>query len=195
MTNTVRASNISAILAVGEELRQLLHAEDPPIIKDRRYHLKVYENCFVGHEMVDWLLRKGESGEQSRGICDDHEFKDEKLFFRFRRDDNTYEEPPDAMIVAKGQRIYSRYIDMQSVVSDPVGYGFVIRGSRPVYVHTVDPSGPAASAGLQVREYLHYVNGQDVLDKSHTDVARIILMGSSTASLVTFVEKDRLPSN
>lgn len=36
------------------------------------------------------------------------------------------------------------------VVSDPVGYGFVIRGSRPVYVHTVDPSGPAANAGLQV---------------------------------------------
>jgi hypothetical protein len=36
------------------------------------------------------------------------------------------------------------------VVSDPVGYGFVIRGSHPVYVHTVDPSGPAAMAGLQV---------------------------------------------
>ena len=36
------------------------------------------------------------------------------------------------------------------VTSDPVGYGFVIRGSRPVYVHTVDPSGPAAAAGLQV---------------------------------------------
>ena len=37
------------------------------------------------------------------------------------------------------------------VVSDPVGYGFVIRGSRPVYVHTIDPSGPAAAAGLKVR--------------------------------------------
>ena len=36
------------------------------------------------------------------------------------------------------------------MTSDPVGYGFVIRGSRPVYVHTVDPSGPAAAAGLQV---------------------------------------------
>ena len=40
------------------------------------------------------------------------------------------------------------------VVSDPVGYGFVIRGSRPVYVHTIDPSGPAAAAGLKVRGLL-----------------------------------------
>jgi len=36
------------------------------------------------------------------------------------------------------------------VVSDPVGYGFVIRGNSPVYVHSVDPMGPAATAGLQV---------------------------------------------
>ena len=69
MTNTVRASNISAILAVGEELRQLLHAEDPPIIKDRRYHLKVYESCFVGHEMVDWLLRKGEVESRAEAVA------------------------------------------------------------------------------------------------------------------------------
>jgi hypothetical protein len=123
MTNTVRASNKSAILAVGEELRQLLHAEEPPIIKDRRYHLKVYANCFVGNDMVDWLLRKGEVDSRAEAVammqkllenevihhvCDDHEFKDEKLFYRFRKDDNTYEEPPDALIVAKGQRIYSR---------------------------------------------------------------------------------------
>lgn len=60
MTNTVRASNKAAILAVGEELRLLLHEEDPPLIKDRRYHFKQYEKSFVGHEMVDWLLKKGE---------------------------------------------------------------------------------------------------------------------------------------
>lgn len=36
------------------------------------------------------------------------------------------------------------------MTSDPVGYGFVIRGEGPVYVKTVDPMGPAAAAGLKV---------------------------------------------
>lgn len=69
MTNTVRASNRSAILAVGEELRLLLHDEDPPIIKARRYHLRVYESCFVGHDMVDWLLKKGEVESRKEAVA------------------------------------------------------------------------------------------------------------------------------
>ena len=43
------------------------------------------------------------------------------------------------------------------VVSDPVGYGFVIRGSRPVYVHAVDPNGPAKAAGLNVSSLTLYM--------------------------------------
>lgn len=69
MTNTVRSSNRSAILAVGEELRQLLHAEDPPILKDRRHHLKSYGSCFVGMEMVDWLLKKGEVESRAEAVA------------------------------------------------------------------------------------------------------------------------------
>lgn len=69
MTNTVRVSNKAAILAVGEELRLLLHEEDPPLIKDRRYHLKQYEKCFIGHEMVDWLLKKGEVESRSEAVA------------------------------------------------------------------------------------------------------------------------------
>ena len=68
MTNTVRASNKAAILVVGEELRQLLHMEDPPLIKDRRYHLRVYQDCFVGYEMVDWLLKKGEVESEQEAV-------------------------------------------------------------------------------------------------------------------------------
>lgn len=60
MSETIRQANKTAILAVGEELRVLLHEEDPPMIKDRRFHLRTYQQCFVGSEMVDWLLKKGE---------------------------------------------------------------------------------------------------------------------------------------
>ena len=69
MTNTVRASNKAAILAVGEELRQLLHAENPPLIKDRRYHLRTYQTCFAGHDMVDWLLKKGEVESRREAVA------------------------------------------------------------------------------------------------------------------------------
>ncbi len=69
MTTTVRASNKAAILAVGEELRLLLHEEDPPLIKDRRYHLKVYEKSFVGHDMVNWLLKKGEVESREEAVA------------------------------------------------------------------------------------------------------------------------------
>lgn len=69
MTNTVRASNRAAILAVGEELRQLLHVEKPPLIKDRRYHLRTFEACFIGHEMVDWLLKKGEVESRREAVA------------------------------------------------------------------------------------------------------------------------------
>ena len=50
-------------------------------------------------------------------------------------------------LVDPNGRYVKRSID---VMSDPVGYGFVIRGAQPVYIHSVDPSGPAAAAGLQV---------------------------------------------
>lgn len=36
------------------------------------------------------------------------------------------------------------------VKSDAVGFGFVVRGSSPVYVQAIDPKGPAAAAGLKV---------------------------------------------
>ena len=41
-------------------------------------------------------------------VCDDHTYKDEKLFYRFRKDDGSYKEPADSAILAKGQRLYSR---------------------------------------------------------------------------------------
>ena len=45
-------------------------------------------------------------------MCDDHVFKDEKLFFRFRKDDSTYEEPPNATLLARGEHIYKRLVPL-----------------------------------------------------------------------------------
>ena len=66
-------------------------------IKNRRHHLKIYKQCFVGSEAVDWLVnhlnisRKqavviGTKLVQKRVIyhvTNEHSFKDEYLFYCF----------------------------------------------------------------------------------------------------------------
>ncbi|KAJ8785042.1 hypothetical protein J1605_007598 [Eschrichtius robustus] len=39
-----------------------------------------------------------------------------------------------------------------TIVGDAVGWGFVVRGSKPCHIQAVDPSGPAAAAGMKRRE-------------------------------------------
>lgn len=92
------------ILIIGEILRLKLH-QDPSLIKDRRYRLRTYTCCFVGRELVEWLVKSGEAFNHTNGVgcmrilqendilhhvCDDHIFKNEYLFYRFRIDDGTF---------------------------------------------------------------------------------------------------------
>lgn len=76
------------------------------------------------------------------------------------------------------------------IAGDSVGFGLVIRGDGPTYVQTVDPKGPAAAAGLKVKQYLAVVNGVDVLDKSHDKVAKLILSNPYELSLVVMKSRD-----
>ncbi|XP_032232127.2 DEP domain-containing mTOR-interacting protein [Nematostella vectensis] len=367
------------ILLLGEHLRVRLHNERDPgdIIKDRRYHLRLYPCCFVGRDVVDWLVHHGEAVNRTAAVqcmcilqenniihhvCDDHMFKDEMLFYRFRRDDNTLPITHDVALVIRGYNISQRikaddchlvkqqqcedfvyrscfigsslvdwmvergetndrfeavllgrelleiglmkhvtddhhFKDDPStyyqfviekvfakklmealcllegrqlslppgsprevrkknlsllmggrsipvplspsreargneftgfrqspgspdsggspgnfsprpvivrevtvdelldnngpytmktirVMSDAVGFGFVVRGSEPVFVQTVDPSGPAAAAGLKVRMFIHSVNGKEVLHWTHKEVAKEILRGQNVLDLV-----------
>ncbi|KAH9509753.1 hypothetical protein Btru_044428 [Bulinus truncatus] len=57
---------------------------------------------------------------------------------------------------------------------DEMGFGFVLRGSSPCYVQTVDPLGPAALAGMKVRQFVSAVNGQNVLRMDHRQVGQLI---------------------
>uniref|UniRef100_A0A8D1P108 DEP domain-containing mTOR-interacting protein n=1 Tax=Sus scrofa TaxID=9823 RepID=A0A8D1P108_PIG len=115
---------MAEVLVTGEQLRLRLHEEK--VIKDRRHHLKTYPNCFVAKELIDWLIEHKEASDREtaiklmqkladRGIihhvCDEHkEFKDVKLFYRFRKDDGTFPLDNEVKAFMRGQRLYEKYV-------------------------------------------------------------------------------------
>nr|XP_034979954.1 DEP domain-containing mTOR-interacting protein-like [Zootoca vivipara] len=54
------------VMIAGEQLRLRLH--DGKLIKDRRYHLRTYPNCFVAKELTDWLIDHKEAPDRETGI-------------------------------------------------------------------------------------------------------------------------------
>lgn len=352
----VTSLNTYKIFLIGEQLRSCMNGVG--LIRDRKYRLRTYRSCFQGNETVDWMVRSKRCDDRLTAVrimrtlqkwsffhhvCDDHNFKDEQLFYRFRRDDDSIESQKDLLLFYKVLGIYhsintskkgilrgyqvkgqvfdrafmgsafvdwlvksgmvdtkeraiitgrqllendiirhvtddhhfrndsmllyqfnldldqrrrmsdvlilddtrrmstdsrssnesqetpvrtteSRDIglsdiettenkssetiessppmqpksvllryetadDLESpdtpyvrsclrIFSDSVGYGFVIRGIGPTYIQTVDPEGPAADAGLKVRQYIYSVNGENVLREDHHTVAQRI-MGSN----------------
>ncbi len=70
-------------------------------IQDRRYRLKLYPQCFIGSEAVNWLAEKQNTTKEkavwlgqiivNRGIIhhvlDEHHFEDGYFFYRFYEDD------------------------------------------------------------------------------------------------------------
>eukprot|EP00042_Codosiga_hollandica_P014599 m.33748 g.33748 ORF g.33748 m.33748 type:complete len:270 (-) comp43249_c0_seq1:694-1503(-) len=70
------------------------------MIQDRTYHFKTYPQCFIAEECVNWLIIRGyaktpveamqlaellQRGNFISHVVDDHEFKNEPLFFYVRR--------------------------------------------------------------------------------------------------------------
>jgi hypothetical protein len=87
-TNTDFMNDLDAL---AEEFKKKV------IIKDRKYHLQTYKQCFVGHEAVDYLVESGSAPSRQDAVelgralqhtnlfehvCREHEFSDEYLFFR-----------------------------------------------------------------------------------------------------------------
>uniref|UniRef100_A0A8D1P3L6 DEP domain containing MTOR interacting protein n=1 Tax=Sus scrofa TaxID=9823 RepID=A0A8D1P3L6_PIG len=344
---------MAEVLVTGEQLRLRLHEEK--VIKDRRHHLKTYPNCFVAKELIDWLIEHKEASDREtaiklmqkladRGIihhvCDEHkEFKDVKLFYRFRKDDGTFPLDNEVKAFMRGQRLYEKYVARElprcvllerdraisvfylqdwyvgtqysvvsnkhpfvdsnllyqfrmnfrrrrrlmellnekspgsqethdspfclrkqshdnrkstsfmsvspskeikivsavrrssmsscgssgyfsssptlsssppvlcnpksvlkrpvtseelltpgapyarktfTIVGDAVGWGFVVRGSKPCHIQAVDPSGPAAAAGMKVCQFVVSVNGLNVLHVDYRTVSNLILTGPRT---------------
>uniref|UniRef100_A0A8C6CGX9 DEP domain containing MTOR interacting protein n=1 Tax=Moschus moschiferus TaxID=68415 RepID=A0A8C6CGX9_MOSMO len=67
-----------------------------------------------------------------------------------------------------------------TIVGDAVGWGFVVRGCKPCHIQAVDPSGPAAAAGMKVCQFVVSVNGLNVLHVDYRTVSNLILTGPRT---------------
>ena len=81
----------------AQSLALELQADKGVEIKDRWYHLKLYPKCFIGSELVDWLVKtKGIVTQEAISLGQnlfeyhliehvhrEHDFKNEFLFYRF----------------------------------------------------------------------------------------------------------------
>ena len=45
-----------------------LRLHEGKVIKDRRHHLRTYPNCFVGKELIDWLIEHKEASDRDTAI-------------------------------------------------------------------------------------------------------------------------------
>ncbi|XP_049893510.1 DEP domain-containing mTOR-interacting protein [Epinephelus moara] len=134
------------VMIAGEQLRLRLH--DGKLIKDRRYHLRTYPNCFVAQELIDWLVSHKEAPDRATAVClmqhlMDHDIihhvcdkrtvlKDAKLLYRFRKDDGTFPFNTEVKIFMRGQRLYEHLIaDKNSILQLREEHGVAYQRSFP----------------------------------------------------------------
>ncbi len=84
-----------------KELISVIRGDNGIEIKERRYRLKLYPDCFVGSELVDWMVttlsippeKAVQIGQLLiekkliHHVHDEHSFKNEFLFYRFYCDE------------------------------------------------------------------------------------------------------------
>lgn len=85
--------SLEEALSIAQELQSPSGVE----IKNRWYHFKCYKECFVGSELVSWLMENRNLSTKEAialgqnllehkviaHVCNDHTFKNEFLFYRF----------------------------------------------------------------------------------------------------------------
>eukprot|EP00040_Diaphanoeca_grandis_P034504 m.214088 g.214088 ORF g.214088 m.214088 type:complete len:477 (+) comp33169_c0_seq9:397-1827(+) len=105
-THALRNDAVDDFFNSSDKLHQECQASKSGLIKQRRYALKSYKSCFKGNSFVSHLIEVGYASSRVEGcaigcsllmhgvihhVCDEHHFKDEALFYRFRKDDDTYQ--------------------------------------------------------------------------------------------------------
>uniref|UniRef100_A0A8C7AR70 Rap guanine nucleotide exchange factor 3 n=1 Tax=Neovison vison TaxID=452646 RepID=A0A8C7AR70_NEOVI len=69
---SLEQASTERVLRAGKQLHRHLLATCPTLIRDRKYHLRLYRQCCSGRELVDGILALGlgvQSRSQAVGIC------------------------------------------------------------------------------------------------------------------------------
>lgn len=88
-----------------EEIEKLVgHMKEAIVVKNRKHYFKTYENCFLGTDMVQWLISNGHAENIDEAIelgdflieknvfhhvVRDHGLKNKQLFYRFDIDEKS----------------------------------------------------------------------------------------------------------
>ena len=97
--STKNQSNSNSISL--KQLAVQMRSQNGVEIKTRRHKLKLYQRCFLGNEAVTWLSEKTKLSRKDtvklgqkmidkgffHHVVDEHQFKDEELFYRFNEDE------------------------------------------------------------------------------------------------------------
>ncbi|MEN9218051.1 MAG: protein kinase [Gloeomargarita sp. DG_2_bins_126] len=144
----------------GDELLNRLRGDGGLDIRDRRYLLRVYPRCFVGSELVTWLMNHLGIGRQQaiqlgqtlvarniiHHVTDDQPFRDGYFLYRFYQDDTvTLHEPqPVEQLMSYRGQVYKPVERVaQSVeLSGATGVRFHYRG-RTYETAVSSPEAPA----------------------------------------------------
>ncbi|XP_069813265.1 DEP domain-containing mTOR-interacting protein isoform X2 [Dendropsophus ebraccatus] len=116
---------LGEVLLITEQLRLRFHEDK--IIKDRRHNVSTYPNSFVAREAIDWIMDHKEAADRAvakeimqklidhnsiHHVCDKYkEFRDARLFYRFRRDDGTFPLVLEVRVIFRGQRLYEKVMN------------------------------------------------------------------------------------
>uniref|UniRef100_A0A3P9LD37 Si:dkeyp-97e7.9 n=1 Tax=Oryzias latipes TaxID=8090 RepID=A0A3P9LD37_ORYLA len=221
----------------GQQLYEHLIADKNSIMMLREEHGVSFQRCFPGYLFIDWLLQNGEVESRCQGlelcrallehgiiqhVTKKHDFFDSGLLYQFcinfrrrrrlaellnegKQDEegtssSSQEDSP--FILKKGLpsehtilffifSVLKRQVTCEellapaapfikkvlTVIGDPLGWGFVVRGAAPCYVQAVDPGSPAAAAGVKVRQFVCRVNEKTVLYLDYKTVTRLVMTG------------------
>ncbi|XP_008580098.1 PREDICTED: DEP domain-containing mTOR-interacting protein-like [Galeopterus variegatus] len=161
----------------GQRLYEKLMSPENTLLQPREEEGVKYERTFMASEFLDWLVQEGEATtrKEAEQLC--HRLMEHSIIqhgFRV----TVLKRPVTSEELLTPGAPYAR--KTFTIVGDAVGWGFVVRGSKPCHIQAVDPSGPAAAAGMKVCQFVVSVNGLNVLHVDYRTVSNLILTGPRT---------------